>query len=112
MIAHDPLHRSGRAALPHPAPALGNNAQADEGIGMANARGWQPPVDVASHPLPRQMMTLTAALEGPHPEPANGLTEGDDTRPVHGHAVVLHVPPHHCTEIGTHRREWRVQASP
>jgi len=28
MIAHNPLHRSGRAALPHPAPALGDDAEA------------------------------------------------------------------------------------
>ena len=66
MIAHDPLHGSGRAALPHPALALGDNAQADEGIGMTDVGRWQPPVDVASHPLPRQMMALTAALEGRH----------------------------------------------
>ena len=26
MIAHDPLHRSGRAALTHPAPTLGDDA--------------------------------------------------------------------------------------
>jgi len=27
MIAHDPLHRSGRAELPHPAPTLGEDAK-------------------------------------------------------------------------------------
>jgi len=27
MIAHNPLHRSGQAELPHPALALGNDAQ-------------------------------------------------------------------------------------
>src|SRR6267143_1238817 len=31
MIAHDPLHRSGQAELPHPAPTLGEDAQAHEG---------------------------------------------------------------------------------
>jgi hypothetical protein len=30
MIAHDPLHRSGQAELPHPAPTLGEDAQAHE----------------------------------------------------------------------------------
>jgi len=28
MITHDPLHRSGPAEFPHPAPTLGENAQA------------------------------------------------------------------------------------
>ena len=28
MVTHNPLHRSGRAALPHPAPALGDDAEA------------------------------------------------------------------------------------
>jgi len=34
MIAHDPLHRSQRAALPHWAPALGDDEQALRGIGV------------------------------------------------------------------------------
>jgi hypothetical protein len=36
MIAHNPLHRSGRAALPHPAPALGDDAEANERIERTN----------------------------------------------------------------------------
>src|SRR3972149_3537657 len=28
MVTHGPLHRSGRAELPHPAPTLGGDAQA------------------------------------------------------------------------------------
>src|SRR5438046_9716081 len=36
MIAHDLLHRSGRAELPHPAPTLGEDAQADKRIRMTN----------------------------------------------------------------------------
>jgi len=35
LIAEHPLHRSGRAALPHPAPALGDERQALGGPGMA-----------------------------------------------------------------------------
>jgi len=58
MVAHDPLHRSGRAGLPHPAPALGSNAQAYEGIGMADASGWKPPVDVPLHSAPGEMIPL------------------------------------------------------
>ena len=36
MVTHNPLHRSGRAALPHPAPTLGDNAEAHEGILFVN----------------------------------------------------------------------------
>ena len=43
MIAHDPLHRSGRAALPHPAPTLGDDAQAHEGIRMTDTSRRKPP---------------------------------------------------------------------
>jgi len=39
MIAHNPLHGSGRAELPHPALALGNDAHAAQGIGMPNFSG-------------------------------------------------------------------------
>lgn len=35
-IAGHPLHRSGRAELPHPAPTLGDDAQAHEGIGVTD----------------------------------------------------------------------------
>ena len=38
MIAHAPLHRSGRAALPHPAPALGHDAEAQRGTGDCRTR--------------------------------------------------------------------------
>ncbi len=41
-IAEHPLHRSGRAALPHPAPTLGDDAQAHEGIGMTDVRERKP----------------------------------------------------------------------
>ena len=30
MVTHNPLHGSGRAVLPHPASALGDDAQAHE----------------------------------------------------------------------------------
>ncbi len=40
IITHHPLHRSGRAGLPHPALASGNNAHASERIGVAYT-GWR-----------------------------------------------------------------------
>ncbi len=44
MIAHNPLHGSGRAALPHPALALGDDAHAAQGIGMTDCRTGGPGV--------------------------------------------------------------------
>jgi hypothetical protein len=45
MVAHNPLHRSGRAAFPHPAPASGDDAKSPQGVGVADSNGWQPSVD-------------------------------------------------------------------
>src|SRR5580658_3541302 len=36
MIAHNPLHGSGQAALPHPALALGEDVHAAQGVGMGS----------------------------------------------------------------------------
>ncbi len=60
MIAHNPLHGSGRAALPHPALALGNDAHATQGIGMTDRRQWQPTVEEAPHTSPEDAAVLTA----------------------------------------------------
>ena len=40
-LAPRPLHRSGRAALPHPAPTLGDERQALVGIRMTDGRGGE-----------------------------------------------------------------------
>ncbi len=43
MIAHNPLHGSGRAALPHPARALGDDAHAALGLTRLNTRPARSP---------------------------------------------------------------------
>ena len=43
MIAHNPLHGSGRAALPHPALALGDDAHAAQGLTRLNTRPARSP---------------------------------------------------------------------
>jgi hypothetical protein len=45
MIARDRLHRSGQAAFPHPALALGMDDQPLRGIRMNNADWGQPEGD-------------------------------------------------------------------
>jgi hypothetical protein len=44
MVAHNPFDRSGRAVLPHPALASGDNAEATQRIWMMDARSGQPAV--------------------------------------------------------------------
>ena len=51
MITHNPLHGSGRAALPHPDLALGEDAHAAQGIGMTDGRQRQPASDEAPHAI-------------------------------------------------------------
>ena len=58
MIAHNPLHGSGQAGFPHPALALGNDAQATQGIGMTDRRQWQPAGDEAPHAIPKDAAFL------------------------------------------------------
>ena len=69
-ITRDPLHRSGRAALPHPALASGDDAKSPQGIGMTDARRGQPAVDEPAHPLPGDARRLTA------PRAARGARAG------------------------------------
>jgi hypothetical protein len=47
MIAHNPLHGSGRAAFPLPALALGNNADAPQRIRMIKRQDGVCPVQVS-----------------------------------------------------------------
>ena len=44
-IRDNPLHRSGRALLRHPAPALGDDAKSPQRIRVMERRQWQPMVN-------------------------------------------------------------------
>jgi len=111
-VARGPLHRSGRAALPHPAPALGDDAKAHEGIRVADADGRKPPVDVALHPAPRQVVLLAAATQGPPPQPSHCLAESTERRAVHRDPVVPDMAPNDSPEIGALLRDGKMQAVP
>src|SRR5260370_38712191 len=71
MIAHNPLHGSGQAALPHPALTLGNDAHAAQGIGMTDDRHRQPAVDEAPHAIPEYATVLTAPRQRAMPQPSH-----------------------------------------
>src|SRR5712692_11134901 len=111
-IARNPLHGSGRAVLPHPALASGDDAKAPQGIGMANTRRGQPPLDEPAHPLPGDVPCLTAPRQGAVPEPAHLEPEHGERRAVHGHPVVTDVPTDHLTQPCTHRWERIVPTPP
>ena len=111
-IAEHPLHRSGRAALPHPAPTWGDDAQAHEGIGMTDVRGRQPPGKQGLHTTPGQVIALTATTQHPPPQATDRETEGTDRGTVHRHAVVTDVTENNRTQIGAHGLDGFVQAMP
>src|ERR1035441_3806269 len=103
IIADHPLHRSGRAALPHPAPTLGDNAQAHEGIRVTDTGGREPGGDQGRHPSPRQVIALTATTQHPPPHATDRTSEGTDRGAIHRDAVVTHVTENDRAQIFAHR---------
>src|SRR5512136_3005817 len=93
MVAHDPLHGSGRADFPHPALASGDDAKPPQGIGVTDAGRWQPAVDEPPHALPEHSAVLATPTEHAVPESADRKAEGAQGWTVHGHAVVADVSP-------------------
>jgi hypothetical protein len=112
MIAHSPLHRSGRAELPHPAPTLGKDAQAHERIRMTNLSRRKPFRDVAPQATPRQVVTLAATTQYRPPEIAHGFAKSAQCRAVHGYPVIAEVTHQDRAQIGSLFPNGRVHASP
>ena len=98
MIAHNPLHGSGRAGFPHPALALGDDAHAAQGIGMTDGRQRQPASDQPPHAIPEDAAVLAAPRQRAMPEPAHLESKDRQRRLVHGHSVVAEVPTHHRSQ--------------
>ncbi len=61
MVTPDPLHRSGRAAFPHPALASGDDAKTSEWIGMTDANRGQPAGNEPLHTDPGHAAPLAAS---------------------------------------------------
>src|SRR5207244_13016920 len=101
-----------RGHITHPAPALGDDAQAHKRLRVADARGRQPPGDVLRHPAPRQVVRLTAALKSAPPQPRNLSAEDANARAITGNAVITDMPGNDRTQIGTLFRERQVHALP
>src|SRR5205085_4178978 len=95
MITHNPLHGSGRADFPHPALALGDNAHAAQGIGMADGRQRQPASDEAPHTVPEDASVLATSRQRTMPEPSHLEAKKSQRRVIHGHSVIPEMPTHH-----------------
>ena len=111
MVAHNPLHRSGRAVFPHPALALGDNAHATQGIRMVGANEWQPAVDQPPHPVPKDTSVLATPRKGAMPEPPHSEPEEGERRAVHGHSIVAEVSTHDRAQPLPHIRNGIVPTS-
>jgi hypothetical protein len=124
MIAHDPLHGSGRAGFPHPALALGNDAPAAQRIGMKDSRQRQPTSDEAPHSIPKNAAVLAPPRQRAMPVPADSKSKNCQRRLVHGHSVVAKVSTdnrpqplallgdgfvHASLKLGFHRIQLRLQ---
>jgi hypothetical protein len=85
MVAHNPLHGSGRAGLLHPALASGDNAKAVQGIRMIDARRRTPAVNKPPHAVPQHTDVLAAARQGAVPGPADPGSKQEERLAIHGH---------------------------
>jgi hypothetical protein len=95
MFAHNPLHGSGQAGLPHPALALGDDAHAAQGIGMTDGRRRQPASDEAPHAIPKDAAFVAAPRKRAMPQPPHLGPKEPQRRLVHGHPVISDVSTHH-----------------
>jgi hypothetical protein len=112
MIAHNPLHRFGRAELPHPTPTLGVHAQAHKRIRMTNASRRKPPLDDTRRAAPRQMVTLIATAQHRPPQITHCFAERAQSRSIHRHSVISEVTQQDRAQICSLFPDGRVHASP
>jgi hypothetical protein len=110
IIADHPLHRSGRAALPHPAPTSGDDAQALGRIGMADSRGRKPGGQQGPHARPRQVIALTAPTQNPPPYATDRRAEGTDCGAISRDTVVTYVTENNRTQVLANLGDGVVQA--
>ena len=92
MVVHNPLHGSGRAGFPHPALALGDDAQSAQRISIVGANEGEPAINQLPHPVPGNATVLAAPRQRAMPEPAGLEPEDVQRHYIHGHAVVAEVP--------------------
>src|SRR2546426_12773491 len=71
VVTHTPLHRSGRADFPHPAPTSGDDAKPPQGIRVTDASRRQVATEKPPHPVPADPSLLAAPRQRTMPEAAH-----------------------------------------
>src|SRR5712664_744177 len=94
-VTNHPLHRSGRALLTHPAPALGNDAKPSQGIRVMKHRRWQPTVNQTAHSFPSQGGFLAATPQGAVPVTSDVEAKARQSPKVSGNTKITIVSRHH-----------------
>src|SRR6266536_5092878 len=95
IIADHPLHRSGRARLTHPAPALGSDAKAAQRIRMMELGPGEPTVNQPEHTLPRQPRLLAATPQRAVPVASDMVTKRTQRRQIRRHTIITMVSLDH-----------------
>src|SRR2546422_1001388 len=94
-ITDHPLHRSGRAGLPHPAPTLGDDAHSPERIGVTDVGQRKPSSDQPRHTIPSQPFPFTTTPEREVPVATNLKPKALDRSAVGGDSVVAREATNH-----------------
>src|SRR5450432_499561 len=109
-ITDHPLHRSGRALLTHPAPALGDDAKSSQRIRLMKQRRWQPTVNQTVHLLPGQPRPLAATPQRPVPVTGNMETKRSQRPLVRRHPVIPVVSLNHGPQPLSDFGNWLVHS--
>ena len=98
MIAHNPLHRSVRAAFPHTAPASGDDAHSPQRVGVANGSWRKPAINEPRHSFPGDAPPAPAHSERVVPVAADLKSKVLDSLRICRHSVIAHKSAHHRSE--------------
>jgi hypothetical protein len=98
-VARHPLHRSGHAELPHPAPASGCNAESLIGPRVIDAWFGKPTINKPPLPLQFKPRLLAASLKYTTPEFAYKGSEDLQRRVVSRHSIIPIVPLNYRAQI-------------
>src|SRR5438128_9770231 len=115
-LAAHPLHRSGRAALPHPAPVLGVNgkppSQPRRRIWLTDSRRRYPMANQPLKALPRQLAFLAPARKCVVPQVLDVVDKAVQRGAVERHSIILVVPSQHRSDPLALLFQWIMHSSP
>src|SRR4030095_4100181 len=109
-VARRPPHRSGRAALPHPALTLGSDGTHQPRVAMADPWRGSPPHDEVPHPRPRDVSSLASPVQHSPPYETDPPSERASGATVHGHPVVAGVSHDDRPQVRSLLRDGKMHA--